>query len=124
MASQRCNLRRQTNVALVRLEEMYPFPDEAVKAALADYPNAHTVRWVQEEPWNQGGWFYIHPHLKPCLRDDQTLECATRPASASSAVGYYPLHQKQQHAVIDAGLGEAPESAEVADDAVQAAGGN
>ena len=74
------------NTAIVRVEQLYPFPRADVARLLGRYTEASTVRWVQEEPWNQGAWFYMHPHLKHCLLPNQTLDCATRPESASPAV--------------------------------------
>jgi len=88
----------------VRIEQLYPFPEEEMVGVLDRYPNAVHVRWVQEEPWNQGAWFYMHPNLKVFLSPDQGLDCTTRPPSASPAVGYYHLHLQQQQELVTRAL--------------------
>ena len=93
--------RELTDTAIVRVEQLYPFPQDDLIQILDRYPRAHMVRWVQEEPWNQGAWFYMHPHLKPCLGPNQTLDCATRPQSASPAVGYLHKHIDQQKTLVN-----------------------
>ena len=85
----------------MRVEQLYPFPQGDLMDVLARYPEANIVRWVQEEPWNQGAWFYMHPHLKRCLAPKQTLDCATRPQSASPAVGYLHKHIEQQKKLVN-----------------------
>ena len=102
--------RKLEHVALVRLEQLYPFPDQALRAELARYPGA-TVVWTQEEPENQGAWRETRDALKGCLRDDQMLTLASRPCSASPAVGSAAKHLEQQKNLIDAALGEAVPSA-------------
>jgi 2-oxoglutarate dehydrogenase E1 component len=102
--------RKLEHVALVRLEQLYPFPDQALRAELARYPGA-TVVWTQEEPENQGAWRETRDALKGCLRDDQMLTLASRPCSASPAVGSAAKHLEQQKNLIDAALGEAVRSA-------------
>ena len=91
--------------ALVRLEQLYPFPAEALKAELSRHPNAQVV-WAQEEPENQGAWLMIWEDLEKCLAPGQTLSWATRPRSASTASGYASVHLQEQAAVIAAALGE------------------
>ncbi|MDZ7753173.1 MAG: 2-oxoglutarate dehydrogenase E1 component [Gammaproteobacteria bacterium] len=88
------------DTVVVRIEQLYPFPEEAVVEMLDRYPNAVHVRWVQEEPWNQGAWFYMYPNLKVFLSPDQGLDCTTRPPSASPAVGYYHIHLQQQQQLV------------------------
>ncbi len=92
------------DTAVVRIEQLYPFPEEAMVEVLDRYPNAVHVRWVQEEPWNQGAWFYMHPNLKVFLSPGQGLDCTTRPPSASPAVGYYHLHLQQQQELVTRAL--------------------
>lgn len=93
-----------TNVALLRIEQLYPFPEQELKAIIALYPAAKEVIWCQEEPKNQGAWYTSQHHIRACLRTDQTLEYAGREAAAAPAVGYMSLHIKQQQALIKAAL--------------------
>jgi 2-oxoglutarate dehydrogenase E1 component len=97
--------KKQGDVALLRLEQPYPFPEKVFAAEMKKYPNAREVVWCQEEPQNQGAWFATRHHLVAGLRDGQTLHVVARPASASPAVGYYSKHNAQQKAVIDLTLG-------------------
>lgn len=91
-------------VALVRIEQLYPFPADEYAAAIARYPNATQIVWCQEEPENQGAWYQIKHRLTVPLGSNHTLLYATRAGSASTAVGYHKLHVKQQKEVVDAGL--------------------
>ncbi|WP_216324729.1 2-oxoglutarate dehydrogenase E1 component [Deinococcus aestuarii] len=91
--------------ALVRLEQLYPFPAEALKAELAKHPGAQVV-WAQEEPQNQGAWLMIRDDLEKVLAPEQRLTHATRPRAASTAVGYASVHVKEQAQVIADALGE------------------
>ncbi|MBI5861097.1 MAG: 2-oxoglutarate dehydrogenase E1 component [Rhodocyclales bacterium] len=102
-----------TTTAIVRLEQLYPFPDEAVQAELAKWPKAKEVIWCQEEPRNQGPWYWLasRHHLVRATGSNQELLLVSRPASASPAVGYYAKHNAQQKAVIEGAFGalHAPE---------------
>jgi 2-oxoglutarate dehydrogenase E1 component len=100
--------RKIGNIAIVRLEQLYPFPEDSFKAELARYPNASEVVWCQEEPRNQGAWYWIasRQHLSGPLSDKQRLLLVSRPASASPAVGYLAKHNAQQKTLIDSALGE------------------
>lgn len=93
-----------SHVALVRIEQLYPFPEDEVRAELAKYPNAQVV-WAQEEPQNNGAWLWIRDNLRACLSEGQTLDFSSRPCSASPAVGYASKHVKQQEDVIKKALG-------------------
>jgi 2-oxoglutarate dehydrogenase E1 component len=96
--------RRETgrsDTAVLRLEQLYPFPTSQLKAQLALYENARTVVWCQEEPENQGAWRTIEPSLREVVGDVAALHYAGRPASASTASGYASTHAMQQHAVIN-----------------------
>lgn len=92
------------NVALVRIEQLYPFPREGYEAALDAYPNAKEIVWCQEEPENQGAWYQIKHRLHAYLRPQHQMLYATRKGSATTAVGYLKVHQMQQEAVVQAGL--------------------
>ena len=92
------------DIALVRLEQLYPFPHEEFQAQIDLYPNAKSIVWAQEEPANQGAWHRIQHYLLEHLRADQVLGPAMRKSSASPAVGYLQLHNQQQRELIDAAL--------------------
>ena len=96
--------RKIRDIAIVRLEQMYPFPHAAFKAEMERYAKAATIVWCQEAPRNQGAWHRIQHYLAQHLRPDQKLRDALRPSSASPAVGYASMHAEQQRAVIDAAL--------------------
>jgi len=92
------------NVALVRLEQLYPFPHSDFAEQIARYPNAKSVVWAQEEPANQGAWHRIQHYLLEHVTGDRVLTAAQRKSSASPAVGYLALHNQQQKEIIDAAL--------------------
>lgn len=92
------------NVALIRLEQLYPFPQDHLAAELAKYPAAQ-VLWTQEEPHNQGAWFTLRDDISAALAEGQVLKEISRPASASPAVGYLSKHNEQQQAIINGALG-------------------
>jgi 2-oxoglutarate dehydrogenase E1 component len=96
-----------TTTAIVRLEQLYPFPDEAIQTELAKWPKAKEVVWCQEEPRNQGAWYWLasRHHLVRATGSNQELLLVSRPASASPAVGYYAKHNAQQKAVIEGAFG-------------------
>ncbi len=89
------NKKAEQRVVLIRVEQLYPFPEDALRAELEKYPHAKHVVWAQEEPRNQGAWYQIRHHLEAVMTPGQLLRCAARPASASPAVGYASLHQQQ-----------------------------
>ncbi len=99
--------RRETNaqVAIVRVEQLYPFAHKAFDAEIKKYDNLAEVVWVQDEPQNQGPWFYVEHHLFEGLKEGQKLAYSGRPASASPAVGYYAKHYEQQKALIEGAFG-------------------
>ncbi|NLC37521.1 MAG: 2-oxoglutarate dehydrogenase E1 component, partial [Alcaligenaceae bacterium] len=101
------NARREgerNDVAILRVEQLYPFAHKAFQAEFSKYPNATEVVWVQDEPKNQGPWFYIQHHLYENMTEGQKLGYAGRAASASPAVGYLAKHIEQQRALLDAAL--------------------
>jgi 2-oxoglutarate dehydrogenase E1 component len=93
------------NVALLRLEQYYPFPQQLLIDALAGYPNATEIVWVQEEPRNMGAWPFVQERLTSILRDGQTLEYVGRPKSAAPATGSHHRHDDQQKALVRQALG-------------------
>jgi 2-oxoglutarate dehydrogenase E1 component len=92
------------DIALIRLEQLYPFPHADFAAQMKRYGNAKSVLWAQEEPGNQGAWHRIQHYLHRNMRDDQDLRYALRPSSASPAAGYLAKHNEQQKEIIDAAL--------------------
>ena len=94
------------DVAILRVEQLYPFPHKAFAAELKKYPNATELVWCQDEPQNQGAWFFIQHNLHENMHEGQRLGYAGRAASASPAVGYSHLHQDQQKALIEAAFGK------------------
>ena len=99
--------RNITNMAIVRVEQLYPFPKEHLEKELAKYPKATEIVWCQEEPRNQGAWYWIasRHHLDTQLGTKQRLLLVARPASSSPAVGYLAKHNEQQKALIESALG-------------------
>ena len=91
----------RSDVAILRIEQLYPFAHKAFQTELQKYPNARELVWVQDEPQNQGPWFYIQHHLYENMTEGQRLGYAGRPASASPAVGYLAKHQEQQKALLE-----------------------
>lgn len=101
--------RRNNNIrdiAIVRLEQLFPFPRDEMITVINSYPNAREVVWVQEEPKNQGSWYYMQSRgtMIGCLSDHHVFGYAGRFYSASPAVGYMSLHQQQQKQLIEDAL--------------------
>ncbi|MES3009422.1 MAG: 2-oxoglutarate dehydrogenase E1 component [Pseudomonadota bacterium] len=94
------------DVAIVRVEQLYPFPHKAFSTELKKYPNVTELVWCQDEPQNQGAWFFVQHYLHENMQDGQKLGYAGRAASASPAVGYSHLHQEQQKALVDGAFGK------------------
>ena len=99
------------DIAIVRVEQLYPFPMARLTAELAGYGAASEVLWVQEEPHNQGAWYQIRHKLTDALAAGQSLRYVGRPRSAAPAVGSYALHQAQQQALVDDALAPAQAAA-------------
>jgi len=92
------------DIAICRIEQLYPFPRDEVTAQMNRYPNANEIVWCQEEPKNQGAWHQIIHHFKACISKDHTLFYAGRDASASPAAGYLAVHREQQKTLVNAAL--------------------
>jgi 2-oxoglutarate dehydrogenase E1 component len=92
------------DVAIVRIEQLYPFPAAEYEHEIARYANARDIVWCQEEPENQGAWWQIHHRLVAPLKTRHTLHYAGRAASASTAVGHHNVHITEQHVLVDAAL--------------------
>ncbi len=92
------------DIAILRLEQLYPFPTEALKQTLARYPHLKELVWCQEEPKNQGAWYQIRHRFLEALAPDIRLTYIGRPPAAAPAEGAFPMHVERQHAIIDAAL--------------------
>jgi 2-oxoglutarate dehydrogenase E1 component len=92
------------DIAVVRIEQLYPFPHDQFKAEIDRYKDAKEIVWCQEEPGNQGAWHRIQHYLLRHLLPHQKLSYALRPSSSSPAGGYLALHNQRQKAVVDAAL--------------------
>lgn len=93
------------DVAIVRIEQLYPFPVDLYRETADAYPNATEVVWCQEEPQNQGAWYQIRHRLQEPLSQDKALYYAGRPGAAAPAAGMFKLHVEQQNALVKAALG-------------------
>ncbi|PCH55252.1 MAG: hypothetical protein COC15_04535 [Legionellales bacterium] len=90
---------------MIRVEQLYPFPEQELIIELQKYAADLDVVWCQEEPKNQGAWYMIRHHLTTCLNGAQSLQYAGRKGSAAPAVGYASLHKRQQQDLVNAALG-------------------
>ena len=97
------------HVAIVRIEQLYPLPEERLIAEIEKYSNLKEIVWTQEEPLNQGAWYYLAPHMYrivvPHPTKAKVMEPVARPASAAPATGSAKLHVQQQLDLIAGGLG-------------------
>ncbi|WP_426196586.1 2-oxoglutarate dehydrogenase E1 component [Massilia sp. DWR3-1-1] len=93
--------RNQLDTAIIRVEQLYPFPHKSFAAELKKFPNLNELVWAQDEPQNQGPWFQIQHNIFESLESGQRLAYAGRPASASPAVGYYDKHYAQQKELLE-----------------------
>lgn len=103
------NRRKEKNaddVAIIRVEQLYPFPHKAFAAELKKYPELAEIVWCQDEPQNQGYWTFIQHYIMENMGTGQKLAYAGRPASASPAVGYASVHNEQQKALLDTAFGK------------------
>ena len=94
-----------SNVALIRMEQLYPFPYDEMKVVLQRYSAASSVVWCQEEPRNQGAWRANRHRIERCFSAGYPVEFCARPPSASPAVGCANEHQLQQQKLVDEALG-------------------
>ncbi len=104
------------HVAIARVEQLFPFPDEEIRALLDKYSKADEICWAQEEPRNQGSWFHMlsRRHLAGCIQERHKMIYSGRTYSASPAVGYLNVHLEQQRALVEGALGlDAPAAAQL-----------
>jgi len=105
LALKRTELQR-SDTAIIRLEQLYPFPHKDFAAELKRYPAASEVVWCQEEPQNQGAWYQTAHYLRENMRDEQKLYYAGRPASAAPATGYAARHNERQKQLVEQAFGK------------------
>ena len=94
--------RDRDDVAIVRVEQIYPFPHKQFDNEIRKYPNLTEIVWVQDEPQNQGFWFQAQHYLREHMTDGMKLGYAGRPALAAPASGYYEVFVKRQKDLLDA----------------------
>ncbi|MEY8766037.1 MULTISPECIES: 2-oxoglutarate dehydrogenase E1 component [Francisella] len=92
------------DIAVVRLEELYPFPQEELANIFAKYKQVDKVVWLQEEPQNKGAWYNIRHFIEKLVSKNQELLCVARERSSTPAVGYHALYVKQQEEIINRAL--------------------
>ena len=99
--------RELRHVAIARVEQLYPFPEEEIGALLKRYAGANDICWAQEEPRNQGMWFHMlsRRHLAGCVQKRHKLVYAGRTYSASPAAGYLNIHLEEQRSLVETALG-------------------
>jgi 2-oxoglutarate dehydrogenase E1 component len=105
LATKRIETQR-ADVAIIRVEQLYPFPHKQFQAEMKRYQNAGEVVWCQEEPQNQGAWYQTAHYFRENMRDDQKLYYAGRPASASPAGGYKARHDERQKTLVEQAFGK------------------
>ena len=98
--------KKHSDTAILLVEQLYPFPHKAFAAELKKFPNATEIVWCQDEPQNQGAWFFVQHYIHENMLEGQKLGYAGRPASASPAVGYSHLHQEQLKSLLDQAFGK------------------
>ena len=93
--------KKQDDIAIIRVEQLYPFPHKAFASEMKKYPHLAEVVWCQDEPQNQGAWFFVQHNIFENMQNDQKLGYSGRAASASPAAGYAHLHQEQQKTLVE-----------------------
>ncbi len=96
--------RQQVDVAIIRVEQLHPFPKKYLDIQFQRYAHVDDIVWCQEESKNQGAWYQIDHHLRALLYENQQLRYVGREATASPAVGYYKLHVEQQTRLVNQAL--------------------
>ena len=101
-------------IAVVRLEQFYPFPGEALRQLFESYPKAKQFVWAQEEPQNMGGWMFVHDRVNELLPEGVRLRFVGRAPSASPATGSYAIHDLEQKEIVAGALNAAAEEVSAA----------
>jgi len=102
--AERRDANEQDDTAIIRLEQLYPFPAAELAAAIGCYARATEVSWVQEEPANQGVWSFVRWPIAELLGAGRTLRYIGRPEAASPATGSYQIHQAEERAILEEAL--------------------
>jgi 2-oxoglutarate dehydrogenase E1 component len=92
------------NIAIIRIEQLYPFPEQELQKELEQYQHVKQFVWCQEEPQNQGAWYCSQHNFRAAIPDGTYLTYAGRKASAAPAVGYMSVHVKEQQALVNDAL--------------------
>ncbi len=95
-----------SDIAIIRIERLYPFPDHALQQQLKHYKTTNEVFWVQEEPQNQGAWLFLNSPIRQLLSKNQKIYGLTRPESAAPAVGSAKRHKQELETLLDRALGD------------------
>jgi len=101
------------DIAIIRIEQLYPFPIAQYAELLEDYEHVEEIIWCQEEPLNQGAWYQIKHRLQEPLKNHQQLYYAGRPGAAAPASGIFKIHLQQQQALVEAALDIKSEASKV-----------
>ena len=105
LLAKRCE-NKQTDIAIIRIEQLYPFPYKELTGYMEAYAHVQDVVWCQEEPQNQGAWFSSQHHMRNALTSEQTLRYVGRGFFAAPAVGSMGLHTEQQNQLVDEALAD------------------
>ncbi len=97
--------RQLDHVAIIRIEQLYPFPANDLKTILSEYANVKEFVWCQEEPLNQGAWYSSRHHFQECIPESMVVIFAGRIASAAPAAGYMSQHNREQNKLVEEALG-------------------
>ena len=110
--------RGRSDIALVRVEQLYPFPADELREVFKRYPRAGDLRWVQEEPANMGAWRNLRHRLEAIQPEGATLSLIARQDAPTPATGYYQMHVEQEQGLIERAFGAPaePHSAPAADE--------
>jgi 2-oxoglutarate dehydrogenase E1 component len=103
-AREKQDSRTRGDVAVVRVEQLYPFPHKELAGILARYPRKQEVLWVQEEPKNRGAWTFVQPRISGMLPDNVVLNYVGRDEAASPATGSFKVHQSEEREIVSAAL--------------------
>jgi 2-oxoglutarate dehydrogenase E1 component len=95
---------KNDSIAIIRVEQLYPFPDKEIKEAIGIFSNAKSFVWAQEEPKNQGSWHFLQDRLESLLPNNSRLGYAGRKESASPAAGHLKIHNKEQADLVKEAL--------------------
>jgi 2-oxoglutarate dehydrogenase E1 component len=103
-----------SSVAVVRIEELYPWPHAAIRQVMSRYPAIEEVVWAQEEPKNMGAWTYVHPRLRASAGAAVGVRYVGRPERASPAEGHLDVHKRDQERLVRQALDDSGETEELA----------